>query len=115
MLNEHDQRELSLIEQRLCSDDRRLVDTFRTARPGSSRSRRWASRALVSFGAFTLLVGLVAGAAGVFLQGLLVLGSGIGWVVLRRRIAVGKGSFRRTGQPRGRPDRDASPERRHPA
>jgi hypothetical protein len=53
MLNEHDQRELSLIEQGLCSDD--------------------------------------------------------------RRIAAGKGSFRRTGQPGDRPDRDASPERRHAA
>lgn len=115
MLNEHDQRELSLIEQGLCSDDRSLVDTFRTVRPGSSRGRRWASRALIGFGALMLLVGLVAGAAGVFLQGLLVLGSGIGWVVFRRRIAAGKGSFRRTGQPGDRPDRDASPERRHPA
>jgi hypothetical protein len=48
----------------------------------------------------------------VFLQGLLVLGSGIAWLVLRRRIAAGKAPFRGTGQPGDRNDRDAPPGHR---
>jgi hypothetical protein len=100
MLNEHDRRELSLIEQELCSDDPRLADTFRTGRPASSRGRRWSSRALVGFGTVTLVVGLVARADGLFLQGLLVLGGGIGWVV-HLRVAAGKS---RSGQSDDHPE-----------
>jgi Flp pilus assembly protein TadB len=106
MLNEDDRRALSLIEQGLCSDDRRLADTFRTAAPGSTRGRRWVRRALVGFGTFLMVIGIVAAAGGVFLQGLLVFGCGIGWVLLRRRAAARK---TRSAQPDG-PHRDAPPE-----
>ena len=113
MLSEHDRRELALIEEQLRSDDRRFADTFHAGRPGPRRDRRWARRALVGFGAFTLMVGLAAGAAGLFLQGLLVLGAGIVWTLLRRRTAAGKGRSAGSAQP-GYPSRwDASPPEWH--
>jgi Protein of unknown function (DUF3040) len=101
MLNENDRRELSAIEQRLVSDDRRLADTFRAARPESGRGRRWVRRALIGFGTFLVGVGILTGAGGVFLQGLLMLGSGIGWVVLRRRLAGRESSSARPDDPDG--------------
>ncbi|HEY6749139.1 MAG TPA: DUF3040 domain-containing protein [Mycobacteriales bacterium] len=107
MLNENDRRELSLIEQGLVSDDRRLADTFRNVRPWSGRRSRWATRAVIGFGTFLVLIGIVAGAGGVFLQGLLALGCGIGWRVLSRRLAARRSSSARPDDP----DRDAPPKR----
>ena len=95
MLSEHDRRELALIEERLRSDDRRFTDIFHAGRAGPRRDRRWTRRALVGFGAFMLLVGLAAGAAGLFLQGLLVFGAGVGWTLLLRWTAASKGRVRR--------------------
>ena len=113
MLNEHDRRELALIEERLRSDDRRFADTFHADLPGRRRDHRWARRALVGFGAFMLMVGVAAGAAELFLQGLLAVGAGIVWTLLRRRTAAGKGRSAGSAQP-GAPSRwDASPPEWH--
>ena len=84
MLSEHDRHELALIEERLRSDDRHFADAFHAGRPGSRRDRRWARRALLGFGVFMLMVGLAAGAADVFAQGLLAVGAGIVWTLVRR-------------------------------
>jgi hypothetical protein len=110
MLNEDDRRELSLIEEGLCCDDRRFADTFRTDRP-RWRERRWISRALLGFGAFMMLVGMVASASGVFLNGLLVSAAGVAWIwLLRRRATAGE---RRSAGPPPSSERsswDAPPE-----
>jgi Flp pilus assembly protein TadB len=109
MLSEHDRRELALIEERLRSDDRRFADTFQTARPGWRRDRRWARRALLGLGAFMLIVGLAAGAAELVLQGLLVVGAGIVWTLLRRRTAAAERRPAARPQPGDRPSWDVSP------
>lgn len=109
MLSEHDRRELALIEERLRCDDRAFADTFHTGRPGWLRGRRWASRALLGFGAFIVVAGLAAGAADVCLQGLLVLGAGIVWILLRRRIAVGEGGSAGPARPGDRFPGDVPP------
>ena len=101
------------IEERLRSDDRPFAETFRTGGLRRPRHRGWASRALLGFGAFMVMVGLAASASELFLQGLLVLGAGIAWTVLRRRTAASKGRSARPAQPGDRSGWNASPPEGH--
>jgi hypothetical protein len=107
MLNEHDRRELASIEERLRADDQRFAETFPTGPSRSRRGRGLATRALLCFGAFMLIVGLVASAVGVFLQGLLVLGAGIVWILWLRRRTVGRSAA--TAHPGDRSPSDGPP------
>lgn len=113
MLSEHDRRELALIEERLRSDDQPFADTFQAGRLRPRRDHRWMRRALVGFGAFILMVGLAAGDAGLFLQGLLVFGAGIGWTLVHRWTAAGKGRSAGSGRPGDSSRGDASPPEWH--
>jgi Protein of unknown function (DUF3040) len=109
MLNEHDRRELASIEERLRADDRVFAETFPTGPSRPRRGRRLAIRALLCLGAFMLTVGLVAGAGGVFLQGLLVFGAGIVWTLWLRRTAADEGHSAPTAHPGDRSPSEGPP------
>jgi Protein of unknown function (DUF3040) len=77
MLSDRERQQLADIERGLVAGDRRLATTFRSGAPPAER--RWPVRALLGFGAFLLVVALLTGADGLFLQGLLCLGGGFAW------------------------------------
>lgn len=77
MLSDRERHELALIEQGLAAADRRFADSFRTG--SRTDQRRWPIRALLGFGVFVLVVAVVTGADGLFLQGLVFVGGGIAW------------------------------------
>lgn len=96
MLSEYERRELALIEQGLVEQDRRLAESFRpgglSARPGG-RSRRltlrsgWLARTLLGFGVFLVAIGVLTGADGLFMQGVLFAGAAVVWLRWLRRSA----------------------------
>ena len=77
MLSDRERKQLADIEQALVAGDRRLAATFRSGAPPTER--RWPVRALLGFGVLLLVVALLTGADGLFLQGLLCLGGGFAW------------------------------------
>jgi hypothetical protein len=87
MLSEYERRELALIEQGLAEDDRKLAESFRPRRLPSARrrDRRWMSRSLLGFGVLLLVVGVLTGTYGLFLQGLLFGGPAVAWMRWQRR------------------------------
>jgi hypothetical protein len=87
MLSDREREQLAGIEQALVAGDRRLAATLRS---GPARERRWPVRALLGFGVFLLVVALLTGADGLFLQGLLCLGGGYAW--RRWRVARSRGA-----------------------
>lgn len=103
MLSDREREELAAIEQRLTAGDGRLAAAFRSGAPPAER--RWPIRALLGFGAFLLVIALLTGADGLFLQGLLCLGAGFGWRHWRTVRARDAGGSTAAGPPRGaRPD-----------
>lgn len=76
MLSDRERKQLAGIEQALAADDRRLAATLG---PGPAPERRWPVRALLGFGVFLVVVALLTGADGLFLQGLLCLIGGYAW------------------------------------
>jgi hypothetical protein len=90
MLSEYEQRELAAIEQGLAEEDRRLAASFRPRGTGAATPwfrRRWMSRALLGFGVMLLVVGVLASADGLFVQGLLFGGGGVLWMRWQSRSA----------------------------
>jgi hypothetical protein len=77
MLSDREREELAAIERALVEGDRRLAVAFRSGRP--VRERRWPPRALAGFGVFVLVVAMLTGADGLFLQGLLCLAGAYAW------------------------------------
>jgi hypothetical protein len=98
MLSDRERKQLADIEQALAADDRRLAATLG---PGAAGGRRWPVRALLGFGVFLLVVALLTGADGLYLQGLLCLGGGFAWL-----------RWRATRSRAGNPSADADPARR---
>jgi hypothetical protein len=90
MLSDRERKQLADIEQALVAADRRLAATFRSGAPPTER--RWPVRALLGFGVLLLVVALLTGADGLFLQGLLCLGGGLAWRRWRARSRVAAGS-----------------------
>ena len=89
MLSEYERRQLAMIEQNLAEEDRRLVDSLDPRPAGTPWSRRrWASRALLGFGIALMVLGLLASADGLFMQGLLF--GGIGGVWMRWQVRAAK-------------------------
>ena len=113
MLSEYERRELALIEQGLAEEDRRLADALR---PGSLRVRTpwprrgWLSRALLGFGITLVVLGVLTGADGVFMQGLLFSAVAVLWMrwQSRSKPATPPGA----GRPR---PADGTPPGRRPA
>lgn len=102
MLSDREREQLDAIERALMADDQRLAAalTARKARP----ERRWPLRALLGFGMFLLVIAVVTGADGLFLQGLLCLAGWYGWRRWRARSRPETGTSV-TDPPRGaRPD-----------
>jgi Protein of unknown function (DUF3040) len=79
MLSEREQRELALIEQRLHDDDRRFAASFRGRRGVPRPRRQWPVWALIGVGLLLVLAGLVTGISSVWVEGLLVAGTGVAW------------------------------------
>jgi len=77
MLSDREREQLAAIEQSLMADDRRLAASL-SAVP-VRRERRWPQRALLGFGVFLLVIAVLTGADGLFLQGLLCIGGWFGW------------------------------------
>jgi Protein of unknown function (DUF3040) len=77
MLNDHERRELALIEEGLSAEGRRWDRAF--VGGGRDRRRRWLARGLLAFGILMLVVGLLAADAPLILQGLLTGGAAILW------------------------------------
>jgi Flp pilus assembly protein TadB len=101
MLSDHERRELDQIEDGLAGD-RRLVDAL--ARSGRA-GRSWQVRALIGFGVFLLVVGIVTGGNGpLVLQGLLIGSAGLIW-----RWWCGKRAARAAGDPERSTPRPAGP------
>ncbi len=74
MLSDHERRELALIEQGLETDPRLAASLAEVP-----RRRRWPIRLLTIFGVLLILIGLLTGAGGLVLQGLLAAGAGVAW------------------------------------
>ena len=91
MLSDRERRQLADIERALVAGDRRLADSFRAGRSGRGRTPgRWLERALIAFGVLLVVVALLTGTEGLFLQGLLFGAAGVlraRW--RRRRMAAG--------------------------
>jgi hypothetical protein len=102
MLNDRERQQLADIEQALAAD-RRLAASFRSGAPPAGR--RWPVRALLGFGAFLLVVALLTGSDGLFLQGLLCLGGGFAWRHWRATRSRGTG-----GSTAADPARDTRPD-----
>jgi hypothetical protein len=106
MLSDREREQLAGIERALVTGDRHLAATFRSG--ARAPGRRWPIRVLLGFGVFLLVVALLTGADGLFLQGLLCLAGGYGW---RRWRAVRSGQADRSpgadrarrAKPGGRP------------
>jgi len=79
MLSEREQRELALIEQGLHDDDRGFVASFRSRRGVLRQRHRWPVWALVGVGLLLVLAGLLTGTSVVWVEGLLVVGTGVAW------------------------------------
>ena len=77
MLSDRERQELAAIERLLTAGDRRLAAALRSGWP--IRERRWPSWALLGFGAFVLVTGVVTGADMLFVQGLFFLFAGLVW------------------------------------
>lgn len=77
MLSDREREQLARIEQALVADDRRLAATLGATAPRAER--RWPQRALLGFGVLLLVVAVLTGADGLFLQGLLCLAGWFGW------------------------------------
>jgi Protein of unknown function (DUF3040) len=107
MLSDRERQQLADIEQALVAGDRRLAAAFRSGAPPAGP--RWPVRALLGFGAFLLVVALLTGADGLFLQGLLCLGGGFAW--RRWRSARSRDA---DGSPVSGPARGARPDGRPP-
>lgn len=106
MLSDREREELARIEQGLVGSDRRLAAAFRSGAPPAPR--RWPVRALLGFGAFLLVVAVLTGADGLFLQGLLCLTAGLVWRRWQARRARAEGGTAPADPARG--DRtDGSP------
>lgn len=104
MLSDRERRELAMIEQGLSADDGRFVDGFRTTRAARGRRQhRWPVRALIGFGILLVVVGLLTGAGGLFMQGLLFGGAGLGWSRWRARRAAAEPPGGDPEQPSPRP------------
>jgi Protein of unknown function (DUF3040) len=89
MLNEREWRVLAMIEQGLRAEERRFAKAFDTGTAGRKRrSSRWPIRALVGFGILLVVLGLLASAGGLFLQGLLFGGTGVAWSRRRKSRAT---------------------------
>jgi Protein of unknown function (DUF3040) len=87
MLSEHERRELALIEQEL-GQDQGLVASFHARK--ASRRDRWLVRGLIAVGILLVVTGVAAGVGGLVLQGLLAVGTGVGWSRWRAWRAAGK-------------------------
>jgi hypothetical protein len=103
MLNNRERRLLAMIEQGLSADDRRFVDAFRVGRAVGQRPPRWPIRALIGFGILLVVVGLLTGAGGLFMQGLLFGGAGVAWSRWRARRAAAEPPGGDPNQPSPRP------------
>jgi hypothetical protein len=77
MLSDREREQLAGIERALVAEDRRLAATLGTAAP--ARERRWLPRALLGFGVFLLVVAVLTGADGLFLQGVLCVAGAYVW------------------------------------
>ena len=98
MLSDRERRELAMIEQGLSAGDRRFVDAFRTGQAARQGPPRWPVQALIGFGILLAVVGLVTGADGLFMQGLVFGAAGVAWSRWRARRAAAE-------PPGGDPDR----------
>ena len=103
MLSDREREQLADIERALVDGDRRLAATFRTGAP--PRERRWPLRALLGFGVFLLVVAVLTGTDGLFLQGLLCVGGAYVW--RRWRAARARAT---AGAPVADPPRGAKPD-----
>jgi hypothetical protein len=104
MLNDRERRVLAMIEQDLRTDGRRFVDAFAPPEPaGERRQRHWPVRALIGFGILLVVVGLLASAGGLFMQGLLFGTAGVAWSRSRSRRAAGQPPVGYPDQPSHRP------------
>jgi Protein of unknown function (DUF3040) len=84
MLSDREREELGLIEQGL-RDDSRFAASFGHRRRPPLHLRRWFVRTAVAVGLLIALCGLVVGAVGLFLQGILLAGPCCGWWLWRGR------------------------------
>jgi hypothetical protein len=109
MLSDRERRELARIEQALAADDRRLAQAFGGRSVAARPRRRWPVRALIGFGVLLLVVGLLTGADGLFVQGLLFGGAGVLWARWRARHPAAGPSDDGGGQPASSPHPDGSP------
>jgi hypothetical protein len=93
MLSDRERHVLAMIERGLSADDRRFVAAFRTGQAGRRGPSRWVIPALVGFGILLVVVGVLTGTGGLFMQGLLFGGAGVAWSRWRaRRAAAGPSS-----------------------
>ena len=108
MLSDRERQELALIEEGLRAEDRRFADAFRSG-PRARRARRWPARALLAFGVFVVVVGVLTSTATLVIQGIVCVGGGIGWMrwqaVQAARAAMADGVVPRPG---ARPDGPAT-------
>jgi len=99
MLSDREREQLAGIERALVAEDRRLAATLGSAAP--ARERRWLPRALLAFGVFLLVVAVLTGADGLFVQGVLCVAGAYAWRRWRtaRARAVARGPV--ADRPRG--------------
>ena len=121
MLSDHERRVLTAIEHDLHIEDPDLAEAFRDGRcPPERRRRHWPSLLTMAMGVLILLVGIVAGAGALVMEGLLV--TGAGYVYRRwharhwadRPRAGGRRALGRRGPGRRAPGGGSNPDFRPP-
>lgn len=104
MLSNRELQELALIEEGLRAEDRRFAAGFEKE-PARVRTRRWPARALLAFGVFVVVTGVLTSTETLVMQGLVCVAAGVGWMrwqaVRAARAAVAGGVAPRPG---ARPD-----------
>lgn len=107
MLSDRERHELTLIEEGLRSSDRRFADGFET-RPKPPRGRRRWAVALLAFGVFCAVMGVLTSTEMLVVQGLTGIAAGVGWlrwqaVRAARAVVGGDGDDRPGARPDGPP------------
>lgn len=104
MLSDREQQELARIEEALEAEDRRFADGLRKG-PQIGRARRWPARALLGFGVAVLVLGALASAGMLVLQGIVLTGAGVAWVRWQAARAVrNDGATGFPARPQAHPD-----------